>query len=183
MDENHPIGPVGTRIDVYTNGKTMARWGTRWGLDWATRQEVGAVANTVRVGGRYVTSTKGKPRPIGAQGEKMRSGWEANYSYFLAYLGIPYQYEVRRFIFEPIISGTRCMIPDFYLPKTDEFHEVKGYFDRRSRTQLKRLAKYYPEVRLIVIDARFFQSIERQRLCRVIPQWRCRHTRGETHGR
>jgi hypothetical protein len=161
----------------------MARWGRRWGLDWATRQEVGAgsdgpIANTVCVGGRYVTVTKGKPRPIGAQGEKMRSGWEANYSYFLAYLGIPYEYEPRLFVFEKIITGVRAFRPDFYVPHADEFHEVKGYMCRRSRTQLKRMAKYFPTVKLILIDEAFFKSIERQRLCRAIPGWRCRHTPG-----
>jgi hypothetical protein len=42
--------------------------------------------------------------------------------------------------------------------------------------QIRRLKKYDPEVTLIVVDSRFFKDAERQRLCRVIPEWVCSHT-------
>jgi hypothetical protein len=37
--------------------------------------------------------------------------------------------------------------------------------------QIRRLKQYDPEVTLIVVDTRFFKDAERQRLCRVIPEW------------
>jgi len=150
----------------------MACGGKRAGLNWATRQDVGAVAGTRRVGGRYVPTT---PVRHEYRGVRMRSRYETNYATFLDYLGIPWLYEPRRFIFEKIVTGTRTFLPDFYLPAADEYHECKGYFDRKSRTQIKRMATYYPAIRLIVIDKAFFASVCRQRLCRVIPGYVCRH--------
>ena len=150
----------------------MARWGRRW---THVPGESGPVPGMRRVGGRYVARQQGRPR--GPQGEAMRSRWEVNYAYFLRFLGIPYEYEARVFWFEQIKTGTRRFCPDFYLPRTQEFHEVKGYMTRRSRTQLKRMKKYHPQVKLVLIDAAFFASVERQHLCRVIPGWACRHNR------
>jgi hypothetical protein len=133
----------------------------------------GPVANTVRVGGRYVTQDTTRHA---YRGVRMKSRYETNYAAFLDYLGIPWQYEPRKFVFAKIQTGTRVYTPDFYLPRTDEYHETKGYMDRKSRTKLKRMRIYFPRVKVILIDEKFFASIERQRLCRVIPQWRCRHT-------
>jgi hypothetical protein len=106
----------------------------------------------------------------------MKNRYEQNYAAFLTFLGLDWQYEPRKFIFEKIQSGVRVFTPDFYLPHAQEFHETKGYMDRRSATQIRRLKKYYPEVTLIVVDSRFFKDAERQRLCRVIPEWVCPHT-------
>jgi hypothetical protein len=138
----------------------------------------GSVANTVRVGGRYVTQDVVHHA---YRGVRMRSRYETNYAAFLDYLGIPWQYEPRKFIFAKIVSGTRVYVPDFYLPKVDEYHETKGYMDRKSRTKLKWMKIYFPTIKVILIDQKFFASIERQRLCRVIPSWRCRHTMGEAN--
>jgi hypothetical protein len=153
----------------------MSRGGTRRGVDGATRQEVGAVAGSQRVGGRYVPKVKVRYEH---RGIRMKSSYEVNYAAFLDYLGIPWLYEPKRFIFEKIISGTRTYTPDFYLPKSDEYHETKGYFDRKSRTQLKRMRIHHPKVEVIVIDTPFFTSVCKQRLCRAISGWRCRHTQG-----
>jgi hypothetical protein len=134
---------------------------------------VGPITNTIRVGGRYVT--QGTTRHV-YRGVRMRSRYETNYAAFLDYLGIPWQYEPKKFIFAKIQTGTRVYTPDFYLPTVDEYHETKGYMDRKSRTKLKRMRIYFPTVKVILINATFFESVERQRLCRIVPQWVCRHT-------
>jgi hypothetical protein len=162
----------------------MGRWGKRWLSvpgEGPGFKPSGAspIAGTHRVGGRYVAAAKGGTRPV-VQGVKMKSRYEANYAHFLDFLGIPWVYEPRKFIFHQIQSGTRVYTPDFYLPRSDEYHECKGYDDRRSRTQRRRLKKYYPAIKLVLIDAAFFASVERQRLCRVIPGWTCPHVRGST---
>jgi len=38
----------------------------------------------------------------------------------------------------------------------EEFVEVKGYMDAKSKTKIKRMAKYHPTVRLRVVTKEFF---------------------------
>jgi hypothetical protein len=156
----------------------MPRWGRRWThLPGEKPGGEGPVSGTRRVGGRYVVGQKGEKRPRpSVNGIKMKSRYEANYAHFLDFLGIPWVYEPRKFWFHKIQTSVRCYTPDFYLPRADEYHECKGYDDRRSKVQRKRLKKYYPTVKLVLIDAAFFKSVERQHLCRVIPGWSCPHT-------
>lgn len=39
------------------------------------------------------------------------------------------------------------------------YHEVKGWMDPRSVTKIDRMAKYYPDVRLIVIGKNEYKSV------------------------
>jgi hypothetical protein len=118
-------------------------------------------AGSRRVGGRYVPTA----RRVWQRGPiRFKSRYEYNYSLFLDYVGLAWVYEARTFIFHPIQSGTR-----------DEYHECKGYLDRRSRVQLKRMRIYYPHVKLVVIDRRFFQQCEAKGVCRLIEGYACRH--------
>lgn len=96
-----------------------------------------------------------------------RSKWEANYALYLDFL--VKQYEIEKWEFEPevfifgeIKSGTRSYRPDFKVFKYDgsvEYHEVKGYMDPRSKLKLKRMAKYYPEVKIILIREALYKDI------------------------
>jgi len=99
-----------------------------------------------------------------------RSKWEANYALYLDFLVekgqiINWEYETDVFVFEEIKFGTRSYRPDFKVFNNDgtfEYHEVKGYMDSKSATKLKRMAKYYPEVKLILIDSSFYRSLQKQ---------------------
>lgn len=73
-----------------------------------------------------------------------RSGWEADFARILTVHRIPFQFEPTTYTF-PIKRGTKTYTPDFYLPNTDEFIEIKGWFDDKSRIKLKRWSKYYPD--------------------------------------
>jgi len=42
--------------------------------------------------------------------------------------------------------------------------------DKKSKTKLSRMAKYYPEVRLDVVDQKKYNAIKRQ-ICKVIECW------------
>lgn len=75
-----------------------------------------------------------------------RSRTEANYARYLKYTKVKFEYEPKTFWFEGIKRGTRAYIPDFYLPEVDEWHEFKGWLDKKSITKMKRMKKYYPEV-------------------------------------
>ncbi len=99
-----------------------------------------------------------------------RSKWEANYAIYLDFLIRQgqikeWEYEADVFVFEEIQFGTRSYRPDFKVFTNDglfEYHEVKGYMDGPSKTKLKRMAKYYPDVKLILIDAPVYNEIKKK---------------------
>ena len=96
-----------------------------------------------------------------------RSKWEANYALYLDFLVsnneiVNWDYETDKFVFEKIQFGTRSYTPDFKIYNNDgsiEYHEVKGYMDSRSKTKLKRMKKYYPEVKLLLIEKKQYNEI------------------------
>lgn len=100
----------------------------------------------------------------------VRSSWEANYARYLNWLIEQgeiekWEYEVDTFEFEPIKRGTRFYTPDFKIFNNDgsvEYHEVKGYMDSKSKTKLKRMAKYYPDIEIVLIDKDVYYSIASQ---------------------
>lgn len=105
-------------------------------------------------------------------GKKMffRSKWEANYALYLNFLIKQKQiekwkYEEDVFIFEKIKFGTRSYRPDFKiynLDKTIHYEEVKGYFTKKSKTQLNRMRIYYPKIEVKIIDSKLYKEIKRK---------------------
>lgn len=99
-----------------------------------------------------------------------RSKWEANYALFLDFLvekeGIKeWEYEPDVFIFEKIKFGTRSYRPDFKVFLNDgkfEYHEIKGYMDGKSKTKLKRMSKYYPDAKIILIDSAYYSDLKKK---------------------
>lgn len=99
-----------------------------------------------------------------------RSKWEANYALYLDFLVKQrniknWEYEEDVFIFEDIKLGTKSYRPDFKIFNNDntiEYHEIKGYLDGRSKIKLRRMAKYYPEIELVLIDAVQYNIIKKQ---------------------
>lgn len=93
-----------------------------------------------------------KPNPKSAIGGKredlngiyFRSKAEANIARFFNFTKTEWQYEPREFFFDGIRKGSVSYKPDFYLPGEDQWIEVKGWFDSKSITKLKRFKKYYP---------------------------------------
>jgi len=96
-----------------------------------------------------------------------RSKWEANYALYLDFLIqqnqiLNWEFEPDQFFFEEIRTGTRTYTPDFKVFNTDgsiEYHEVKGYMDSRSKTKLKRIAKYYPDVKVVLVEKKTYMDI------------------------
>lgn len=108
-----------------------------------------------------------------------RSSWEANYARYLNYLLkkkeiYKWEYEADRFEFVPIKRGTRTYTPDFKIWKTKEstpfYVEIKGWMDDKSKTRLKRMAKYYPDVELILVQSKEYKQIEK-RYSKVLENW------------
>ena len=95
-----------------------------------------------------------------------RSSWEYYYSLFLEKLRqegkiIDWKHEPKCFWFEGIKRGVRSYLPDFcitHLNGSEEWSEVKGYFDSKSQTKMKRMAKYYPEVNIRLVGSDWFKT-------------------------
>lgn len=103
---------------------------------------------------------------IGGREIFFRSGWEKIYARYLQLLldrGMiqDWEYEPKTFWFEEIRSGNTSYTPDFLVLEKDgskAWHEVKGHMDNNSRVKLKRMAKYYPEEKIIVVGADWFKK-------------------------
>lgn len=127
---------------------------------------------------RINTTWKSGWREIGNKRKFYRSKWEANYARYLEWLKInkqiiDWQHECKTFWFEGIKRGCVSYLPDFLitnLDKSETYHEVKGWMDDRSKTKLKRMAKYYPEIQLIVIAAKEYKALTKE-FASVIPEW------------
>lgn len=106
-----------------------------------------------------------------------RSAMEANiYRYALFLLRHKQiksvEYEKTEYEF-PIRRGVRFYKPDLDIVNLDdsfEHWEVKGWNDPKSKTQLKRMAKYYPKVKVVFIGTREYRDIQR-RVSKLIPGW------------
>lgn len=96
-----------------------------------------------------------------------KSGWEMRYASHLEMLlkgGAikDWTYEEDTFWFEHIKRGVRSYTPDFKIYFHDgsvQYHEVKGWMDNKSKTKLKRMAKYYPDITLTVIGEEEMKKI------------------------
>lgn len=123
----------------------------------------------------WKTRKSGRRADIGKQ--FFRSAWEANYARYLNFLVqqkniASWKFEPKTFWFEKIKRGVRSYKPDFEIINVDgsvEYHEVKGYDYPRGKTARKRLAKYYPEVKLVVIDKKQYTAIAKWKF--LIANW------------
>lgn len=117
-------------------------------------------------------------REIGGKKHYFRSRWEANYARYLEFLKCNdsisnWEYEPHTFWFLNIKRGVRSYLPDFKITEKDGSHywvEVKGYFDSRSLTKIKRLKKYYPDERLDVVSKIWFNK-NSKKLIGLIKDW------------
>ena len=99
-----------------------------------------------------------------------RSKWEANYALVLDFMVKngeikSWEYEATTFVFDKVEFGTRRYLPDFKIFNNDgtvEYHEIKGFMDGRSKTKLRRMAKYFPDVKLILIQKDEYNAYKKQ---------------------
>lgn len=115
---------------------------------------------------------------IGGKRFFARSSWEANYGRYLQWskergMISDWEHEPTTFWFEGIKRGCRSYLPDFKVTNNDGsivYHEVKGWMDAKSKTKIKRMAKYHPSVKLNVIDSVAYRALAKT-LKSVVPGW------------
>jgi len=92
-----------------------------------------------------------------------KSMQEYNFAYFLQQLKNAgkikdWFYESDIFWFEDIKSGTMNYKPDFKVIGNDDlvlYHEIKGFVTPKFRTQIRRMKKYHPDVKIIIWAVNF----------------------------
>jgi hypothetical protein len=124
------------------------------------------------------TSWKAGWREIGGIRKFYRSKWEANYARYLQWLLergeiTAWAHEPETFWFDAIKRGVRSYLPDFRVTELTGrvvFHEVKGWMTPRSKTALKRMAKYHPTIEILLIERRQYTAIKNS-VARLIEGW------------
>lgn len=107
-----------------------------------------------------------------------RSRWESNYAMYLNYLkinGIIYdwQHEPQIFIFNTNEKGMTSYLPDFkviHLDNLIEYHEMKGWMDSRSVKKIELMSTQYPDVKLKILDSKWYNSNKRS-LSKIVNGW------------
>lgn len=126
-----------------------------------------AIAMKQRNGNYATRCNGGKREDLG--GLYVRSSWEANYARYLNWLIAQgqiskWEYEPETFEFHKITKGNKFYTPDFRITNIDgsiEYHEVKGWLDNDSKVKLNRFARYYPDIKLVLIDKPVYTAIAR----------------------
>jgi len=117
-------------------------------------------------------------REIGDKRIYCRSRWEANYGRFLEFLKKhnqikEWEHEPKTFWFTGIKRGTLTYLPDYKVINLNGSHywvEVKGWYDDRSKTKIKRFHQQFPDEKLILVDATWFKD-NNKKLKPLIPEW------------
>lgn len=121
----------------------------------------------------YIRSKRGKAPDLGDI--SFRSSWERN---FARILNIwvkekeidAWYFEPDEFEFSNIKRGTRYYLPDFKIIEPTGSHyyiEIKGWMDSKSKTKLKRFAKYYNHETLILVDKIEYKKYKKKYASRI----------------
>ncbi len=177
VENEHPKGFSGHTHDQSSRARmcsaSVAMWGKMSDDERAaltTRQLKAKLEKTGTLTNERPNATwKAGWREIGPVRKYYRSRWEANYARYLEWLRLrgeikAWKHEPTTFWFDAIKRGARSYLPDFHVVGSDgaeAYHEVKGWFDARSKTKIRRMAKYHPTVKLIVVDGKAYRSIEK----------------------
>jgi hypothetical protein len=170
----HPRGALGMRHGPETllklSRSSKARWEAMSSDERAEHVRKTQTALTLsgkRNKSRKGTTWKAAWREIGGHRKYYRSRWEANYARYLEWLRVQGRVEIWKhepdiFWFDGIKRGCVSYLPDFRVHWTDgrvEYHEVKGWMDAQSKTKIRRMKKYHPTVKLVVVDSKAYRKL------------------------
>jgi hypothetical protein len=105
-------------------------------------------------------------REVGDKKIFARSKWEYRYAMYLQILKEnndikDFSHEPKTFWFEGIKRGVVSYKPDFLVIHNngaEEYVEVKGFMDAKSKTKINRMRIYHPQVKLRLIGADWFKQ-------------------------
>lgn len=99
----------------------------------------------------------GKPfKPFWGEynGIKMRSGWEIGYAKYLDKNNIEWIYEPKHFKLDKT-----TYTPDFYLPESNVYIEIKGYMTEKALNKLKEFVKTFPNIKLQILQQKQLRKV------------------------
>lgn len=177
LESGHPRGALGMKHTPETKVAISKKASERWASmtkeqqdDYILRAVKGREASgTMQTMNRANASWGAGWREIGGIRKYYRSKWEANYARYLEWLRekgeiLKWEHEPETFWFDGIKRGCLSYLPDFRVTENSGaivYHEVKGWMDDRSKTKIRRMAKYHPGVRLVVIESKAYAAIKR----------------------
>src|SRR3989344_6058244 len=85
------------------------------------------------------------------------SRWEANYARLLNYLGIKWVHQPKTFQLK-----SQKYTPDFYLPESDTYIEIKNYLSDYSRNRDKQFREIYPDCKLALILKSDYLALQKE---------------------
>lgn len=117
-------------------------------------------------------------KEVGGKRVFFRSKFEYRYALYLQLLKehgeiTDWFHEKRTFVFKGVERGAVSYLPDFLVIHkngSEEYVETKGYEQARDRTKWKRMAKYYPEVKLRIVKSDWLAKNSKA-LKALIPCW------------
>lgn len=178
----HPKGAMGMKHTSETkkvlSDKSKQMWANMTDEQLDGYSKRAAINGNKQTMNRANASWKAAWREIGGYKKYYRSRWEANYARYLEWMRLQgliagWLHEPDTFWFEGIKRGCMSYLPDFKVKEldgTESYHEVKGWMDDRSKTKIKRMAKYHPTVKLIVVDGKDYKLLEK-RMKLAIADW------------
>lgn len=78
----------------------------------------------------------------------MRSSYELKFAKFLDSKNIKWEFEPKTFD----VGNGETYTPDFYLPETDEWVEIKGYWRDDARVKFELCKLRYPELKILLVN-------------------------------
>ena len=170
----HPRGALGMKHNkeskLLMSQKSIEAAKKRTDDEWLARSIKAAKTrerNGTPLPKREKATWKAGWREIGGKNKFYRSRWEANYARYLEWMKSngnisDWAHEPKTFWFDGIKRGSVSYLPDFHVIENsgdEAYHEVKGWMDDRSKTKIKRMAKYHPTVELIVIATKQYNEL------------------------
>lgn len=104
---------------------------------------------------------------VGGKKIFLRSKYEYTYACYLEFLKSKgkikdWLYEPKIFYFDKIKRGVTSYKPDFQVFENNglwHWKEVKGFMDAKSKTKLKRMKKYFPNEKIVVVMGKDIRAI------------------------
>ena len=84
----------------------------------------------------------------------MRSSWEVLFDKYCLRNHIKYRYEFKRFYFKDC-----TYLPDFYLPETNKYIEIKGWWYKNGKKRFNLFKKLYPKIKIDLLMKKQLQEI------------------------
>jgi hypothetical protein len=132
-----------------------------------SKQQSESMQKRLREHGTFYSRGTQSWHTIGGQRHFFRSSWEVVYAKYLQSLVenntiISWEFEPVSFKFSDTTHSVRSYTPDFRITNLDksiEFHEVKGYVDKKSIIKSEKMAKEYPDTVLKIIGEKEYYAL------------------------